>query len=168
MAINTTGIEGLYDTLMAKAKVTLDEQYSLQRMESPDYAMVVSNTISTVLQLSVSAIQKQEMNESQISRNNVMLDIETRSADSKVALAQAQADKMVADKDYVLEKKTQLINSVVFNNKIKSADSLADVYGTVGASGSTVSSDMWMVLFNIIADLAGVEAPTSTTVTKVT
>ena len=85
----------------------------------------------------------------------------------KVQMVANQAAKIDSDKKYVEEQKTQLVNSVSYNNKIKALDSLANTYGTFGAGGLTMSSDMWTTYFSIVNDLAGASAPSSTTVSKV-
>ena len=57
--------------------------------------------------------------------------------------------------------------TVGYNNKIKALDALSDTYGTFGAGGLTLSSDMWTTYFSIVSNLAGVTPPTSTSVSKV-
>lgn len=100
-------------------------------------------------------------------RSLIAKDVEDGSKQAKIDLATYQAEKMHNDADYSAEKTTQLVQSVEDNRKIKALDSLADTYGTFGAGGLTLSSDMWNTYFSIIATLTGATEPDSTTVTRV-
>ena len=160
MAVNVTEISTVYDSLEAKIKATLDDQWDKGRLTGSDYAQVLSSTLATAMNLAVGSVQKQPMLDEQFS-------LATDTHAYKVALSQNQADKVLADKQYVDEQKTQLTNSVIYNNKIKALNSLANTYGVFGSGGLTMSSDMWATYFNIVSDLTGATAPSSTTVSRV-
>ncbi len=160
MAVDITQIGSVYDSLEAKIKATLDEQWNNGRLTGSDYAMALSQTLNNAMSLAVRTVQSQPMLDEQL-----QLAQDTHA--SKVALSQNQADKVLADKQYVDEQKTQLTNSVIYNNKIKALNSLANTYGVFGSGGLTMSSDMWTVYFDIVNDLTGATAPTSTTVSRV-
>ena len=73
-----------------------------------------------------------------------------------------------ANIDNVLAKTTAMNEQVVDNRKIKALDSLSETYGTFGAGGLDLTSDMWGTYFGIVATLSGQTAPTNTGASKVT
>jgi len=160
MAVDTAQIGTVYDSLETKIKATLDEQWNSGRLTGSDYAMVLSQTLNNVLSLAVRTVQSQPMLDEQL-----QLAQDTHA--SKVALAQNQADKVLADKQLTDAQKDGITQQVIDNRKIKALNSLANTYGTFGAGGLTMSTDMWTTYFSIVADLAGATAPTSTTVSRV-
>ncbi len=81
-------------------------------------------------------------------------DKELEQLDFQLELMGHQVDKAEGDAAYVAAQKTAMEEQVVDNRKIKALDSLADTYGTFGAGGLTVSSDMWEVYFSIVDELA--------------
>ena len=92
---------------------------------------------------------------------------ELEQLDKQLELMGHQVDKAEGDAAYVAAQKTALEEQVVDNRKIKALDSLADTYGTFGAGGLTVSSDMWEVYFEIVDDLATTQFGGSSTVVTV-
>lgn len=95
-------------------------------------------------------------------------DIAVGTEANKIALVAQQLAKLTADTDYVGAQQTALEEQVIDNRLIKGIDALGDTYGTFGAGGLTVSSDMWANYYGMIFTLTGQAAPASTTVTKVT
>lgn len=87
---------------------------------------------------------------------------------AKISQATAQLNKTNQETDYIGTQEAQLVASVEYNNKIKAVNALGQTYGTFGAGGLTVSSDMWNVYFGIVSDLSTASLPTDTDVTKVT
>jgi hypothetical protein len=83
------------------------------------------------------------------------------------SLSEIQLEKAQRDSDMIKTQEIELRASVVYNNKIKALDSMADTYGTFGAGGLTVSSDMWKVYFEQIKSLTNISLPASTSITKV-
>lgn len=95
-------------------------------------------------------------------------DISVGTKTSKIALVAGQVNKLTADTNYVGAQQTALEEQVEDNRLIKAIDALGDTYGTFGAGGLTVSSDMWATYYGMITSLTTQTAPNSTTVTKVT
>lgn len=85
----------------------------------------------------------------------------------KINQAGAQLDKTRSEKSYIDTQEAQLIASVGYNNKIRALNALGNTYGTFGAGGLTVSSDMWTMYFNIASDLSTASVPTNKDVSKV-
>jgi len=103
-----------------------------------------------------------------IAKSGIDLYIQDNTKDDKVAIAGYQANKANSESLYVNAQTTALQEQVVDNRKIKALNSMADTYGTFGAGGLTLSSDMWSAYFEIVSDLSTATTPVSTTVTKVT
>ena len=167
MAVDITGIEALYDSLEGKAKITLDEQWNLGRLTGSDYAQVLSGSINTAMQVAVRTVQNQPIIDGQVAQaaENLLLSQDTHA--SKVSLAKNQSDKIISDIGLINAQKDGIIQQVIDNRKIKTLNSLANTYGTFGAGGLTMSSDMWTAYFDLAADLSGITAPTGTTVSRV-
>ena len=95
----------------------------------------------------------------------------------QVGQMEEQLRKAVADTAYVVAQKEALYISLKDNTMIKALDSLGDTFGTFGAGGITLSSDMWNTYFSIVAQLveelgaykgewdAGTNTPDITTMT---
>jgi hypothetical protein len=181
--VQTTGVgqdtevtgDGYFDDIMETVNKHLKAQFDAGRMTGDIYGRVYSQTMQSVLAQSMqfalakrNAEIKSDIAEKELVIKGVESEIATGTKDNKIAMATQQLAKLTAEASYIDEQETQLINSVNYNNKIKALDSLADTYGTFGAGGLTVSSDMWNTYFSIVADLSTATAPTSTTVTKVT
>jgi len=81
-------------------------------------------------------------------------------------LLDKQADKLDADTSYVDEQETQLIAQVGHNKLIKAMESLGITFGSLGAGGLAIHSDMWATYFEMNQLLSSVSAPTNTTVTR--
>ena len=97
----------------------------------------------------------------------IMSDTTLANAQKQGVILDKQATKLDADTSLVTAQEDAITQQVIDNRKIKVFDGLGDTYGTNGAGGLTVSSDMWEFYFNIGADLTGTTAPTSTTVSTV-
>jgi len=67
--------------------------------------------------------------------------------------------KTIADTQYVDTQNQELKNSVIYNNKIKTLDSLSDLWGTLGAGGLVVPESGWKPIFEIANDLANTTIP---------
>ena len=172
--IAVTG-DGYFDKIMMTVNEHLKSQFDAGRMTGDIYGRVYSQTMQSVLAQSMqfalakrNAEIKSDIAEKELIIKGVESEIATGTKTNKIAMAGQQLAKLTAEASYIDEQETQLINSVNYNNKIKALDSLADTYGTFGAGGLTVSSDMWNTYFSIVSDLSTATAPTSTTVTKVT
>ena len=73
--------------------------------------------------------------------------------DKELAMLDAQISKINSDKALVDAQKDGITQQVIDNRKIKALNSLANTYGTFGAGGLTLSSDMWETYFNLISSL---------------
>lgn len=173
---NVSG-DGYFDDLMETVNTHLKAQFDAGRITGDAYAKayvaMAQNAMNQSIQFGLTKrsaeLRADSLNEDVLKKQEDYL------VQTGTGVRQAKIDNVVAQKDkaenealYVAEQKTQLTASVGYNNKIKALDSLADTYGTFGAGGLTLSSDMWGTYFNIVADLSGATAPTSTTVTAVT
>lgn len=99
-------------------------------------------------------------------KHRFMNELEQQS--KQLDILSAQIEKANYDAEYVLAQTKALEEQVIDNRKIKALDSMADTYGTFGAGGISVHSDMWGAYFDIVVDLAGGAAPTNVTPYKVT
>ena len=144
MAVNTSEIMSVFDTMIAKIKEVLDAEYDAERLTSDLYAKALISSMQQTMQLATSTVQQQPVLE-------------------------AQVTKTEADTAFVTTQDTELTNSVGFNNKIKALDAYGDMIGTMGAGSLNISTDMWTTFFSMVNDLnAAGTIPASTTVTKLT
>ena len=187
----TTG-DGYFDDLMESINLHLKGQYNSGRITGTQYAQVYTSLFQAALSQSMQFAMGKRAREIAIDKADIDLaiaestkqdkidtsaykteveettkDIAVGTETDKIAMVGQQLAKLAAETSYVDEQETQLINSVGFNNEIKALDALADVYGTFGAGGLTLSTDMWNALFTIVSSLSTAEVPTSTTVSKV-
>ena len=173
---------GIFDTLMEAVNGNVKVEFDSGRIVGPEYASTYLGSLQAALQASIQFGLSKDgaeaaANSKRFTLDNILpvqaekaqvdYDLAEGTYDSKVALAANQANKVGADTSYVAEQEQQLINSVTFNNKIKALGSMADTYGTFGAGGLTLSTDMWTTYYSVIEDLSGAAVPTTTTVTKV-
>lgn len=182
---NVTG-DGYFDDIMETMTAHLQAQYDAGRITGDSYARVYMNLAQSAMGQAIQfALTKRS---AELRADGLEQDVlkktedyqvltgtydagganETTVRQAKIDTIVAQRDKAIAEASYIDEQETQLIASVGYNNKLKVMDSLADTYGTFGAGGLTLSSDMWSTYFGIANDVAGATVPTSTTVTKVT
>jgi len=167
--------DGYFDDLMETINKHLQAQYDKGYIQGEPYTRayvaLAQSALAQAMQFSLSKRTTElraDIAEQELLKKIEEATIAQGTTTDKIAQVSAQLAKTEAETSYIDEQETQLINSVEFNNKIKSADALADVYGTFGAGGLTLSSDMWATFFSIINDLSSADVPTSTTVTKVT
>lgn len=64
-----------------------------------------------------------------------------------------QADKMLADTNFVKEQKTQLGYSVTYNNRIKVSEKYIETLGNIALGGLSVPAAMWTTYFEMANDL---------------
>ena len=128
MAVDTSGITTLYETLITKHISILNDQFDAERINSDLYAKALVSLMQPTMQIATSTIQQQPILDSQVA-------------------------KTAADKEFVDTQKTELSASVVYNNKIKALDSYADMIGTMGAGSLVISSDMFTAFFNMVGAL---------------
>ena len=61
-----------------------------------------------------------------------------------------QTDKLMGDTDFVKEQKTQLTNSVVHNNRLKTLDSYKGYLGDIGLGGFVIPADASQFYFDMV------------------
>ena len=98
----------------------------------------------------------------------VTKDVAESALNGKSAFATVQLEKLSNETNYVKTQDTELSASVIYNNKIKALDSMADTYGTLGAGGLIVPANMWTPYFDIIDDLRDPAIGTTATVVSPT
>lgn len=84
-------------------------------------------------------------------------------------LIDAQVNKMLEDKLYVIAQKLSMLEQVEHNKMIKAMDAMADMIGTLGAGGLKPSTKMFEIFFEINKLLTGIIIPlqsTDLTITK--
>ena len=151
---------GYFDDLMETISKHLVAQYDQGRLTGDTYAKAYVGLIQSTLSQSVqfalakrnTEIKADSSAQELITKTNEAT-ISTGTVQTKIDTATSQKNKIDAEGNYIAEQKIQLINSVIYNNKIKAIDSLSDTYGTFGAGGLTVDADMWAVYFSLIANL---------------
>lgn len=149
MAVDTTSILTLYDSMIAKMKATIDAEFDANRLTSDLYAKALLSLMQQTMALATQTVQQQP----NIDKQLLMLD--------------AQIAKTNADTSFVGTQETELSNSVTYNNKIKALDAYGDTIGTMGAGSLNISTDMWTTYFNMIYDLnTSGTVPTDKTVNK--
>jgi len=95
----------------------------------------------------------------------VNADVDYDNKTKQGTILEKQAAKLDADTDLVKAQKDAISQQVIDNRKIKVFDGLLDSYGTNGAGGLTVSTDMWKYVFDLAADLTTQTAPAQGTLT---
>ena len=143
MAVNTTEINAVYDSLIAKMKTTLDTEYDNERIKGDMYAKALLSLMQSTMQLSATTVQQQPVLDAQVLKTN-------------------------ADTSFVGTQETELVNSVTYNNKIKALDAYGDMIGTMGAGSLVISTDMFTSFFNMVGGLNSDMGtnPADTTITK--
>lgn len=175
-ADNTVSGDGYFDDLMETATTHLEAQRKKSYIDGDAYARVYASVMNNIINQAMQfALTKRS---AELRADGLNEDVLKKQEDYEVQtgtdVRQAKIDTIIAQKDktenealYIAEQQTQLVNSVGYNNKIKTLDAFADTYGTFGAGGLTLSSDMWSTYFNLANDIAESTVPTSTTVTSV-
>ena len=149
--------DGSFDDLMEAITAHIEAQFNKGRIKGTEYSNVYLGAMQAALSSAIQfAMQAPIATEQAIAEG-----IKNGSGDITESLYQKNID-------YVAAQKLAMEEQVIDNRKIKALDSLADTYGTFGAGGITMSSEMWAAYFSIVNDLTGTTEPTSTTVTKVT
>lgn len=166
---------GIFDKVMGSVNGNIKVEYDNGRIVGQDYAATYLGGLQAALSTSAQFLLRKDTAEAQadsariasgsaefsldnilpIQRDKVQeeYDLMEDTHDSKVRLAGYQADKALADTNYVDEQNAALVTSLSDNRRIKALTSLADTYGTFGAGGLTMSADMWTTYFNIVSSL---------------
>jgi len=152
--------DGYFDDLMETINTHLKAQFDASRLTGDAFARVYMGMAQAALGQSIQfALAKRntevkaDIAEKELLVKTAEATVATGTTQFKIDMAECQKEKVCNEASYIGEQKTQLIASVKFNNQIKAIDSLADTYGTFGAGGLTVSSDMWDTYYTLIANL---------------
>lgn len=184
--------DGYFDDLMESVNLQLKAQFDSGRITGPVYAQVYMGMMQNAMNqaMAFAMNKKQREIETDIAEENLKVaeatapnkilmsnykeatekvnkDIAEATKQTKIDLTTKQLEKLTADISYTTAQQTALEEQVEDNKLIKAIDALGDTYGTFGAGGLTVSSDMWSSYFNMVNTLTGETAPASTTVSKV-
>lgn len=95
----------------------------------------------------------------------VMADTNYDNAVKQGTILDKQSTKLDADTALVTAQDNAITQQVIDNRKIKVFNGLLDSYGTNGAGGLSVSTDMWKYVFDLGADLTAQVAPAQSTMT---
>jgi hypothetical protein len=106
MAINTEGIESLFDSLMGKAKSYLQEEYDTERLTGHNYSNVYLQTMQLIVQQATSAVQQQELNEAQIEA----LDKDNEVKSKDIALKDYELSNILPTQKADIESQTSVRN----------------------------------------------------------
>ena len=94
MAVNINEISTVYDSLEAKIKATLDEQWNNGRLTGSDYAQVLSSTLVQAMQLAVQSVQNQPEIDAKVALEQKQLQTE----DAKISEINAQTSLLGSQK----------------------------------------------------------------------
>jgi len=151
---------GIFDKLIRSVNLNIESQRAKGYITGEKYAAVYLGSMQSVIAQSMQFLLQEKVVEAQIEKAGygtkvaaIEYEIAEATKDEKIATAEVQLEKITADKEYVLSQKDALDKSVLDNRKIKAIDSMADVYGTFGAGGLTLSPDMWSTFYKLIASL---------------
>ena len=135
MAVDTIQLQSIYTALSTSAKTTLDEQWNDQRLKGSDYANVVSQTITALLQTSAQLLEQQ----AQIDQDD--------------PVKTAQAD-LIAKQKLTEVAKAALANrqeSMYDDNlRVEEAKMLTNVVGMYGAGGTALPTGLETQMVNAI------------------
>jgi len=107
MAINTTGITTLYDTLIGAVITKLDNLYTDNKIDAETYARLLSESIHQTMQTSIQAIQNQEQLEADSSLKNSQKDLFIQQK-----LTEAEQTSLVSAQAYIeIQSKTTSVNA---------------------------------------------------------
>ncbi len=153
MKNNHVSGDGFFDNLMETITINLEAQFDKGYLIGTDYARSYTAMMQAVLGASNQFAMGKDNAEAKAITAREEAEVAKATRQTKIDNAEAQLDKTIADTDYVDEQKTQLIQSVKDNRKIKALDTLGDTYGTFGAGGITPDDSMWEGYYNIVTEL---------------
>ncbi len=174
--IDTAEYGRIYDAVESKAKGTVQYFLDNNDIAGEDTATIISSVIGNVIDRSLIALKSGyefEAMTKDIAIKDVNLQVAAATKDFKISSANLDTQlktkklatqdlvdlKMTSEKLYIDTQKTELSASVIYNNKIKTLDSLSDLWGTLGAGGLVVPAAGWTTVFEIAKDLASTTMP---------
>lgn len=119
MAVDTTQLTSIYNTLSADVKATLDEQWDSRRLRGADYANVVAQTITALIQTSAQLLQDDDVKKAQASLI------------AKQELTEIEKAKLTI-------RQTAMYDD---NLRVEEAKALKDVTGMYGVGGTALPTD---------------------------
>ncbi len=114
MAINTSEIGNIYDTLMDKAKTTIDTYVNDLSLSQSDRANVLSNVITTAMQVSASSVIEQSLTDAQIAKLNAETSFVGKQELEVIAETTRKDNESTAKINFMNEQK----NSEIMRNKV--------------------------------------------------
>jgi len=136
MAVDTTQIGSVYDSLETKIKATLDEQWNNGRLTGSDYAQVLSGTLTQAMQLAVQSVQNQP---------TIDADIATKNA-QKTLIDQQKITEV--NRGTFIARQTTAYDDKL---RIEEAKQLANIMGMFGAGGTALPTGLNTTTLNAIA-----------------
>ncbi len=125
-------------------------------------ANVTTSITNNAMQIALTLADKDLKAENEVTMSDISKDIAVAGKDDKIEMIALQKYNLQATKDYTVEKKTQLINSVKFNNMTKSFEGFEGLYGQHKLGGGTITPSMWAVPYKIGKQLANSDLSTMT------
>lgn len=124
-------------------------------------ANITTSITNNAMQIALTITDKNLKAESEVAitaNNRSKSDVETEVAvatkQNKIKTIEHQEANVLAQKDYTVEKKTQLINTVKFNNMSQSLEFFKDMYGQHKLGSGTITTSMWIPPLTIAKFLA--------------
>lgn len=134
-------IENIYDALEAKAKGTVNSYFESYDITGTDKAMIISNTVQTLISQSVNAVLQDDVNASQISLNDKQKD----KIDKELDLLQSQKAEVLASttrQDNEATAKIELMNKQKDNydtHMLKELNNqLTQTFGSITMQGEAI------------------------------
>ena len=115
MAVDTTQVQSIYTALNTSAQATLDVQWNDQRLRGADYANVVAQTITALLQTSAQLLEQQEQ-----------LTEQARQADANLAEQARQYDANLLEQQAELAEKAREFDTQLAQQATLEANNLAE------------------------------------------
>jgi len=168
MAIDTEQLTAIYTSLSDATKTTLDEQWDSQRLRGADYANVVAQTITSLIQTSASLIEGEENRNEQASQFSANLAEQARQADAQLAENARQFDAQLAQDAPVKTAQKSLIDKQVItetnkasltarqtsmyddNLRVEEGKMLTNVVGMYGVGGTSLPTGLETQMINAV------------------
>ena len=171
MPVDTSEIKNVATELLNIVTGVLTVEYNANRLRGDQYANVISNAITSIVQSSSSIVQDYLLKEAQkdliISQKNLVDSEKTiKENQSSKDIALKEAQKVLIEKQQLTEEKKSLLTvrqttAYDDNLRIKEGELLSNVMGMFGAGGTTLPSGLSTAAFNAIARITA--GGTSTT-----
>ncbi len=167
--------DGYFDNMMETNIIHLKNEYANKRLVGDNYAKAYVGMMQFIWTQSQQFMMNKKAKEIQLDgleydkikkEEDAIIAQSTRF--DKIAQVNATQLKTYAEYEYIKQQDAQLVNSVIFNNKVKVFETLGDTYGVAMAGNVKVNTPMWDTFFKLGNDIAGSVIPSSVSITKVT